>query len=254
MYMRSIVVTAAAALAGFTTPAFAALEKIGDDGFVSRHTEVVAAEPMAAWGELIEPANWWNGAHSFSGDAENLTLEPRARGCFCEMLPVGAARSQPGSVRHMEVLFVDPGTAMRLSGALGPLQSEAVIGVLTITFKEVDGGTRILFEYVVGGSMRFPIEQIGPAVDRVIGDQMSRLADRIGRADTTPAPEAIDLPPSAPAEAEAQVSAIEEAAQESEGAGAGFGADFLSDLDGKPDEAEELPSVEDSELSEFDTR
>ncbi|GGD32170.1 hypothetical protein GCM10010989_02740 [Croceicoccus pelagius] len=254
MHMRSTVLAAASALAALASPAHAAMEKIGDDGFVTRHTEVVAAEPMAVWAELIQPANWWNGAHSFSGDAENLTLEPRAGGCFCEMLPVSARRAQPGSVRHMEVVFVDPGAAMRLSGALGPLQSEAVDGVLTITMKQVDGGTRILFEYVVGGTMRFPVDQIGPAVDRVIGEQLSRLADKIGRSDSGSAPQAIELPPSVPAEAEAEEVAMEQAADEAAAAEAGFGADFLSDLDAEPAPPEELPPVNDGELGEFDTR
>ncbi|WP_144095610.1 SRPBCC family protein [Croceicoccus sediminis] len=250
--MRSIVISAATVLAALATPAHAALEKIGDDGFVTRHTEVVDAEPMAIWAELVEPAGWWNGAHSFSGDAENLTLDPRAGGCFCEMLPAGDSRPEPGSVRHMEVLFVDPGTAMRLSGALGPLQSEAVNGVLTITMKQVDGGTRVLFEYVVGGTMRFPVDQIGPAVDRVIGEQLSRLADKIGRTADSPAPEVIDLPPSAAAEAEAEEVAMEEAAAAVEEEG--FGADFLSDLDAEPEAREELSPVGNEELDEFDTR
>ena len=63
-----------------------------------------------------------------------------------------------------------------LTGALGPLQGEPVNAVLTITFAGEATGTRIVMEYVVGGTMRFQREQIGPAVDGVLGDQLARLA------------------------------------------------------------------------------
>src|SRR3546814_9802807 len=36
---------------------------------------------------LSQPGRWWNGAHSYSGSAANLRLEPVAGGCFCEALP-----------------------------------------------------------------------------------------------------------------------------------------------------------------------
>ena len=85
-----------------------------------------------------------------------------------------------GGVEHMRVIFVDKGKALRMVGALGPLQSEAVQGTLTVTLKPVDGGTRLTWEYAVGGYMRYKPEQIVPAVDKVIGEQLGRLADRLG--------------------------------------------------------------------------
>ena len=45
--MRSFVISAATAFAALATPAHAALEKLGDHGVVTRHTAVVAVEPMA---------------------------------------------------------------------------------------------------------------------------------------------------------------------------------------------------------------
>jgi hypothetical protein len=67
-----------------------------------------------------------------------------------------------------------------MTGALGPLQSEAVQATLTITLKPIDGGTRLTWEYVVGGFMRYKQEQIAPAVDKVIGEQLNRLAEKLG--------------------------------------------------------------------------
>jgi hypothetical protein len=53
---------------------------------------------------------------------------------------------------------------------------------MTITLKTNERGTRILIEYVVGGYMRYRVEQIAPAVDRMLGQQIARLADKLGGA------------------------------------------------------------------------
>src|SRR3546814_8253213 len=84
-----------------------------------------------------------------------------------------------GSVEHMRVIQAYPERALRMQGALGPLQSEAVTGILTIAISEVEDGTRIVWEYVVGGHMRFEIPVIAKAVDGVMSQQ---LAGPIGRA------------------------------------------------------------------------
>lgn len=172
------------AIAAFSRPNVARAEValLTEDMFIVRHTGVVGVDAGVSWDALMSPADWWSGAHSFSGDAENFVLDARAGGCFCEMLPANADRSEPGSVKHLEVLFVDPGKAIRLAGALGPLQSEPVRGVLTITLKPVENGTRILFEYAVGGPSRFEQDAIAPAVDGVIGEQLARLVDLLGEA------------------------------------------------------------------------
>lgn len=154
-----------------------------DNGFVTRHVTEVTASPEEAWKQLLDPAAWWNGEHSFSGDAKNLSLDARAGGCFCETLPGEGEKGwlhPRGGVEHMRVVFVDQDKALRMTGALGPLQSEALQGTLTITLKPIDGGTRLTWEYVVGGFMRYKPEQIVPAVDKVIGEQLTRLAEKLG--------------------------------------------------------------------------
>jgi carbon monoxide dehydrogenase subunit G len=154
-----------------------------DNGFVVRHVAEVTASAEDAWKVLIDPAAWWNGVHSFSGDAKNLSIDPRAGGCFCEVLPGEGEKGwlhPRGGVEHMRVIFVDQGKALRMAGALGPLQSEALQGTLTVTLKPVDGGSRLTWEYVVGGYMRYKPEQIAPAVDKVIGEQLARLAEKLG--------------------------------------------------------------------------
>jgi len=185
-------------------------------GFVSRNVVVVQGTPAAVWKRLITPATWWSSDHTFSGDAANLTLDPVPGGCFCEKLPgepdsagkAGASAAPRGGVEHMRVIFIDRAKAMRLTGALGPLQSEGVSATLTITLKAVDSGTRVIFEYVVGGYLRYPPDKIASAVDAVMGNQLVALAQGFGagaaliaQPQQAPPPGATAPPETAPAAA-----------------------------------------------------
>ena len=159
-----------------------------DNGFVVRNAVEVTATPSEAWRALIDPAKWWSGQHTFSGDAANLSLDPVPGGCFCERLPASSsalikglpAGQREGGVQHMRVIYAEPLRAMRLTGSLGPLQSEALSGTLTMTLKPVGTGTRILWEYVVGGFMRYKTDEIGPAVDKVLLGQLTSLGALLG--------------------------------------------------------------------------
>jgi len=177
----SIVPVLVAAL--FAAPALAEVEQQSDAGFVLKGTAEVAKPPLEAWALLVAPAKWWNGAHSWSKDAANLYIDPQASGCFCELLPLPKdvpEGTRRGSVEHMHVLFANPGKILRLSGALGPLQGEALNGTLTVELTATGGGSRLKWEYVVGGYMRFPAEQIVPAVDGVLTEQFARFAAAAG--------------------------------------------------------------------------
>ncbi len=178
--------TTAAAAAGALiagTPAFAEVAETRADGFVTQDVVTVAASPRETWLALIKPGDWWNDAHSWSGDAANLTLTPQAGGCFCERIP-GEDRpdgfSLDGSVQHMSVIQAYPLRVLRMRGGLGPLQSEPATGILTITLEEIEGGTRIRWEYNVGGPMRYEIEEISKAVDGVMTQQLHGLRDHLG--------------------------------------------------------------------------
>lgn len=179
-------------------PAAAEVIKQTEDSFVTRNAVVVKASPFEAWQALITPARWWNDNHTWSADAENLYISAQAGGCFCELLPLpkdapeGVRR---GSAQHMTVVLADPPKALRMRGGLGPLQSEPVDGVLTITLTGTEKGTVIVFEYVVGGYMRFETAEIAKAVDGVMGQQLAGLAKLLGPVAAVPAkgrPEAQD--------------------------------------------------------------
>jgi hypothetical protein len=76
----------------------------------------------------------------------------------------------------MRVIYSEPPRALRLAGALGPLQSEALAATMTITVKPTEKGSRVLFEYVVGGYMRYKVDEIAGAVDRMLTAQLASLA------------------------------------------------------------------------------
>jgi len=186
--MRPSILVAAAVLVA--VPVHAEVVATAANGFVVRQPADVTASPDAVWAELIKPDEWWSDKHTFSGDAANLSIEPQAGGCFCEMLPASASpRAAPrGSLEHMRVIYAEQPRVLRMSGALGPLQSEAIQGTLTIAIKTVDGGSRIMWEYVVGGYMRQKPEEMAPMVDAVLGEQLSSLAKKLGPKEPPPAP------------------------------------------------------------------
>ena len=102
-----------------SAPASAEVTRTTDDSFVSRNEVVVEATPKEVWLALISPATWWQSAHTWSGDAKNLSLVPQAGGCFCETIPEvdepGRFTLQ-GSVEHMRVVQAYPEAALRMVG------------------------------------------------------------------------------------------------------------------------------------------
>lgn len=139
-------------------------------GFEVKETATIAAPPDQVWPVLVAPQRWWNKDHTYSGDAANLYLDHQATGCFCEKL------AGHGSVEHARIVYIEPPKALRLRGALGPLQGEAVVGTLTIELgADGDSGTKVTFDYVVGCYVRAGADSLAPAVDTVLGQQLAGL-------------------------------------------------------------------------------
>jgi uncharacterized protein YndB with AHSA1/START domain len=148
----------------------AAVVTLAATGFLVRHEVAVAAPPAKVYEALVGKAgSWWSPRHTYSGDAANLSIDARAGGCFCEKLKDG------GSVEHMRVVFVAPNSAVRMSGALGPLQAHGLAGSLTWRLVPAGDATTLSVTYSVGGFMDGGFEKIAPAVDGVLGDQVQRL-------------------------------------------------------------------------------
>jgi hypothetical protein len=164
------------------SPAFAEVKATSDTGFNVVHIASVSATPDEIWKRLVAPKNWWSKAHSWSGSSDGFYIDAQANGCFCELFQEKGDDGKlktAGSVEHMRVIFAQPGKVLRMQGALGPLQSEAVIGTLTVAMEPAKDSaiTKVSFSYVVGGYMRYKVSEIAPAVDKVLGEQFKNMLE-----------------------------------------------------------------------------
>ena len=139
------------------------------NGFEVRQSVQIVAPAAKVWASLGQIGAWWNPQHSFSGDAHNLSLDLKAGGCLCEVLPGG------GGVRHMTVIWVDPAKTIRMQGALGPLQWQGATGLMTWTLAEAGGKTTLSEIYDVGGYAKGGLDKWAVPVDGVLAEQLGRL-------------------------------------------------------------------------------
>jgi uncharacterized protein YndB with AHSA1/START domain len=131
-----------------------------------------ASSPLgqaALWERLIHPERWWSGAHSYSGDAANLSLDPRAGGLWREDW-------DGGSVVHGRVLLVQTGRVLRLEAPFGPLQPLGAYTVWTITLEAEGEGSRVSFHEVASAPPGSDLATLAGAVDAVKSEAIGRLA------------------------------------------------------------------------------
>ena len=169
--MKGWILPVVAALAG---PASGAVVDSGASGFtVSVERRLGPDSPearQAVWSILIAPDRWWSSAHSWSGDASNMTLDPKVGGCWCERLKDG------GMVEHARVLAVEPQKRLLLRGELGPMQTLAAVGKLELSVGTADGQTVVTLRYAIAGYGFGDTVTFANAVDGVISEQADRLA------------------------------------------------------------------------------
>ncbi len=170
--MTRLISAFAAAGFAFASPTSAAVIGKLPYGFEVRHEAIVDLPQPKAWNRLIAIGTWWSDEHTFGGKAANMTIEPKAGGCFCEALP-----DSSGGVEHLRVNYVVPNLRLVMDGALGPLKFEGVAGVMDIRLSAApEGKTQVIFVYRAGGFARGNAEDMAPLVDRVIGEQVARFA------------------------------------------------------------------------------
>lgn len=159
------------ALFGTSLPARAEVVDSSPSGFTVKEAYSIQSTPQEVYRRLVHNVgDWWSPRHTFSGDSRNLTIDDRPMGCYCEKLPHG------GGVRHMEVIYAAPGERLRMSGALGPLQSIAAVGVMDIQIASgKDGGADLTVVYTVGGYLPRGLNNFAAAVDHVVHEQFDRL-------------------------------------------------------------------------------
>ncbi len=168
---RAGVVLAAWALLVWAPRAGAEVVDAGAGGFTVRHTVTLQVAPDQVWQGLTgDFGKWWDPAHSFFGDASKFSLDATVGGAWIENAGNGRW------VKHMEVVYADPGHLLRLKGGLGPLQAMAVTGVLTFSIEPTDRGVNLTMTYSVGGYNPAGLDSLAPVVDGVLGAQLGRLA------------------------------------------------------------------------------
>jgi hypothetical protein len=161
----------AAALTTVAATAQATVTTQPPSGFTITQERQVQAQPAALLPALGAVGTWWNDRHTFSGSAANLSMDLRAGGCFCE-------RWGDNSVQHLQVLTARPG-AVRLIGAMGPLQGLAVNGVMTIELRPSDGKNLLTVTYRIGGADAATLQQWPDKVDAMISETTDRLAHQL---------------------------------------------------------------------------
>jgi len=164
-------------LAFSMAPMVAAVPESSPAGFMVIHERAIPASPETVFAALARVGDWWHPDHTYTGSAGNLSLDLRGDGCFCEKLP------DRGRVRHMTVVYAEPGVRLRMSGGLGPLQSLAVAGSMTWDLEAAEGATRLRLTYKVAGWDPDGLESWAGPVDQVLGMQVDRLKQLIETGD-----------------------------------------------------------------------
>lgn len=169
MTLRNARVLALTALCTLPFSLAAEVKAVTDNGFTVQHKIVVEAGPSSVFGAMKSIGQWWNPDHSWTGEAANLYMEAGLGGCFCERFPDG------GGVEHLRIVYFAPAKQIRFNGALGPLLGLPTDGRMVWSIEEGEDGTGITFTYHVTGFVEGGFEGLAPAVDGVIGEQLTRL-------------------------------------------------------------------------------
>ena len=138
------------------------------NGFSVKQVRTMSTSPAKAFAAIVRVQSWWSSEHTYSGNASNLSIEPRAGGCFCEKLP-------DGGVQHMTVVYVQQNQRLVLSGGLGPLQTSGLAGAMTIEVKPAGDKTQFGLVYNAGGYFAGNMAELAAGVDQVLGAQVDRL-------------------------------------------------------------------------------
>lgn len=144
----------------------------GETGFNLKITGEAGVTPAVAYEQFVRINEWWIASHTWYGDANNLSIEQKAGGCFCEI-------SGDNQVLHMMVTYVKPGEEIKMVGGLGPLQMMGLQGGMSWRFEPTDVGTRIIQSYNVTGYSPGGLLDLADIVDSVQTDQLRALVTKL---------------------------------------------------------------------------
>jgi len=139
-----------------------------DSHFVLRHEALSALSAETLWQRLTQPATWWHPDHTYSGRAENLSLNAEVGGVWREDW-------DEGSVIHGTIIFLRRGQVLRMNAPFGPLQELGAYTIWTITISQDGDGSRVVFDEVSNGPPSANMAETATAVDFVKGEAIIRL-------------------------------------------------------------------------------
>ena len=145
------------------------------DGFVLRYEVAVETTPDDAWVAVGEVGRWWNGAHTYSGTATNMTLPLQVGGCLCEALADGTI------FEHGRVTRADPQAGVAIDAPLGPLKGKATRADLDLTWANEGRGLKLAMTFTVEGP---GLGAFAGPVDGVMGDQFARWVHYVETGET----------------------------------------------------------------------
>ncbi len=165
---RTVLAACATIVALFATPVAAQVIERSDDHFALRYEIDLDSPPDDLWTALGEVGVWWDPAHTYSGDASNMSLVLEPGGCFCERLADGT------DFEHGRVVESDRETGVLLDAPLGPLKGKAETARWSIgwTGSPLGGGWRLVITYGVRGP---GVGAWADGVDAVMRGQYGRL-------------------------------------------------------------------------------
>jgi len=140
------------------------------EGFTIEFKQTINASVVDVYSGLTEHVGqWWLDDHTWFGNGQNMRLDARAGGCFCELF--GDSQTQ-----HLQVAMIIPNKFLRLLVGLGPLQGEGVSGVMEWRLNNLEEtSTELTVFYRVGGYTPNDLSQWAPAVENVLQQQMTAM-------------------------------------------------------------------------------
>ncbi|QBG37359.1 SRPBCC domain-containing protein [Litorilituus sediminis] len=144
-----------------------------DNGFVINIEVQVPVDTETAYLQFLKVSQWWHPDHTWFGKSENLTIDAKVGGCFCEI-------EGDKQALHMLVTYVEPNKEVRMTGGLGPLQMLGVHGGMAWKFTHIDADkTKISFQYQVTGYVEGGLDKLADIVNKVQALQINRLQEKL---------------------------------------------------------------------------
>jgi hypothetical protein len=149
------------------TAALADVVSAGPTGFLVKIDVDIARDKTRVFQTLLKVDSWWDKGHTYSGDANNLSIKLEPGGCFCEIWPRGA-------VEHLRVLSFSRDTSLTMGGGLGPLQNLGD-GVMRFALSPNDQGSHLTLTYRVWGFDDKGLDKMAMPVNQMLSEQVAHL-------------------------------------------------------------------------------